>query len=290
MTWQHNTMPPFCRMDGDQNRGAPRAFTLVELLVCISIIALLVGILMPALAAARQSARMMSELAASRTLGQAYIGYALDRDGDLLPGYVAAADAQGTDEEGRAINGEPAKRYPWRLVSYIDHGLEGSIFVNGHQDTIQHQVNQQPEASQLFMWQYLVSLQPSFGLNHFYLGGDRETPANNGPGWLRSIDAAVEPSRMIVFGSSRMNSSEPGKFIHGFFKITAPQGTPSPWAVTYDPDGDPSFWGYVDPRWNDRAVFAHLDGHSETLNTDQMRDMTRWSNRAAELNDPDWSP
>lgn len=55
-----------------------RAFTLIELLVVISIIALLVGILLPALGAARQSAQSIVCMSSNRQIGLASTTYGVD--------------------------------------------------------------------------------------------------------------------------------------------------------------------------------------------------------------------
>ncbi|MEM7392581.1 MAG: prepilin-type cleavage/methylation domain-containing protein, partial [Verrucomicrobiota bacterium] len=48
-------------------------------------------------------------------------------------------------------------------------------------------------------------------------------------------------------------------------------------------------FGFVDLRYNGKAVVACLDGHTETLNEEQIQDMRRWSPLAAAEDDPDWT-
>ncbi|MFN3165545.1 MAG: type II secretion system protein [Phycisphaeraceae bacterium] len=76
-------------------------FTLIELLVVISIIALLIAILLPALGAARRSARQMQNTVNLRSLHQAQVIYAeqnkgyytgLNSDGTVMTGAEVAED------------------------------------------------------------------------------------------------------------------------------------------------------------------------------------------------------
>lgn len=80
----------------DRTRRA--GFTLIELLVVISIIALLISILLPALAKARESAVAAQCKAKLRQIGIAYALYADDSDDKMLAHY-AGTGAPGTSGE-----------------------------------------------------------------------------------------------------------------------------------------------------------------------------------------------
>jgi prepilin-type N-terminal cleavage/methylation domain-containing protein len=279
---------------------ARAGFTLTELLVVIAIVAVVIGLLTPVLTSARNAASTTRETALARQLMTAYLSYAADAKGAVMPGYydvVPGLAAQSST--GKPITGAEAARYPWRLAPYLSYDLSGLI---GDKALLEQLSTEE-------LYTYFISLYPSMGLNSVFIGGDSHADSFAfhplyeklyGQFYVKRISGAKRPTDLIVFGSARTDANFPGApaVIEGYFKIVPPNITTPQWSTTYPDEigqlptpsqpnpAKAKDYGNLSCRHGFRhAVIGFLDGHTGQLSDGELRDMRRWADRA---DSPDW--
>ena len=256
-------------------------FTLVELLVTLVIAAALAAVGGAGLASLKKRCALTRETNAARQLVTGYLNYAADHHNAVMPGYQA--DPAATNLDGEPLHDPVNARYPWRLVPYVP-GIEGIMLYNGNERFLDD-----PQRD------YLVSVQPNLGLNTVFMGGHfgsgsplRPSPRlieTVGPYYVSRISQSPRPELQLVFASARSSTGATGHFEVRPPRLMSPNWT----SGGFDPGGPPSAHGFVDFRWDGRAVAAMLGGNVELLDEDQLRDMRRWSHQAARTNNPDFT-
>lgn len=214
-----------------------RAFTVIELLVVISVIALLVGILLPVLGAARESGRASVCLSGLRQMLIAASAYATEEDGALPLAYDY-------DDPTRPLEWDYEKDFG---LSQIKPGL----LWRGQSDS---RVQQCPS----FDGSATSPLDPYTGYNYntSYLGGFRNGPGVD-PVPSARIESAVDPVTTAVFGDGQWSGGA-NKFMRAPLAMLGQPGAPH----------DTGFSG----RWAGTQGFRHhgdtttqagwLDGHA----------------------------
>lgn len=258
-----------------------QGFTLVELLVAVVITAALAAVGGVGLASVKKRAALAAETNAAHQLITAYLNYAADHQNMVMPGYKA--DPEATNLDGEPLHDPVNARYPWRLIPYVPK-IEGIMLFNGNERFMED-----PQRD------YLVSVQPNLGLNTVFMGGHfgsgsplRPSPRlieAIGPYYVSRMPQSVRPEMQLVFASAR--SSTGGT---GHFEVRPPRLLGPSWSsAEYSEERPPSEHGFVDFRWDGRAVTAMLGGNVELLGESDLRDMRRWSHQAARANNPDYT-
>ncbi|MEM0914610.1 MAG: prepilin-type N-terminal cleavage/methylation domain-containing protein [Planctomycetota bacterium] len=289
---------PACKSD----IPAKQAFTLIELLVVISIIALLIGILLPVLGSARDAARRSVTMSDMRQAMLAHTLYQQDYDGHVPWGYAPAsidgiAVTVNLERSGHTFSIPVAERFPWRLERYIDNVWQ---VLYSQQEVPELPQRGQPDAV-AFGPAYNISLYPSLALNTVYVGGHDGafqgfvggSDSPNTGSYIVFYDKDVpRPSEQIVFtevlgriGDTPFNSNNPEAGLHW---STPPRARGLRWV----PDGRTiksalpgNLQGIPVSRTGAGTPTGFFDGHAEALDPDTLNDMRLWSIAASDADD-----
>ncbi|MEL6796184.1 MAG: type II secretion system protein [Planctomycetota bacterium] len=280
----------FVQFEGLLNRYASPGFTLIELLVSIAIIAVLIGILLPALASARGSARQLLCLSNTRQTAIGWQIYANDNDDLSVPGQPGRF-ADETDNLYRLGNGVHY-RPRWYAVIGAAAGFdaysqpselredEHTLAVDGSD------VFRCPEAS---MW--TSSRNFGYGYNYQFLGNTRFSSLDGGgdtfvnfPVRASSIDGARTVMSADSLGTAagkaealRTDNREDGSRDPARRALGGHGYALDPPRMTTDSDtADPRSRGVLEDRsaaharHKGNANVQFVDGHAKSMKLDEL--------------------
>lgn len=232
-----------------------RAFTLIELLVVISIIALLVGILLPVLRHARDAARMTQNLSNLRQLQIALHNYAGDHNDTLILSHF---------NEPSNLPYWPGKLLALGYVNdpymfwgpFKDTGWIGRDLPRGDTDLMENN----PQSSTAYEYS-------GYGVNPFIMPQES------------ALTHPTRPRRPLRLGVQMPLHSDA---LVGIYSNSSP--TPSDVATMAEffhgnwLGSDAAMkYGYFEGvgnkglfTWNDQAVIAYLDGHVSLIESQQL--------------------
>ena len=234
----------------ERRPGAPsRRFTLVELLVVIAILAILTGLILPALSSSRDRARLALCLGNIREVTLMHLFYV-----DASGGYFCSAWDASFDSWDSSAN----HRGPGILSRVVpdSSAASGRIF-------------ECPAAkTSLFLNPTWTARYAGYGMNYqLSFSGPSAQPPNFRPCRIVQVK---NPSKLILL-------SDAACFLAGS------DGRPSPTAFLYNPTS--GLGGYSDFRHSGRSVVSFVDGHATawTAFTPRPADSSGWEKRVGYL-------
>jgi prepilin-type N-terminal cleavage/methylation domain-containing protein/prepilin-type processing-associated H-X9-DG protein len=248
-----------------RKQACTRAFTLIELLVVIAIIAILAGLLLPALAAAKKKALGIKCLGNTKQIGLALIMYAGDNN-DQLPPYYTLYNASPVPAGGqwfftllsanKYITSDTVTNNIWRCPVVKDADIQASTinFFSGN------------PCEGYGAFQGNTPGVPSDTTNGILRYGQTAAGVTLGSLKLTQIKRASQIWLLGDVGHPKsgtpttINTPAPGDngyYSDGSMKQPEPAGAPIGWASSSS-DKEAAC------RHNKRAVYTLCDGHSES--------------------------
>lgn len=253
-----------------------KAFTLIELLVVISIIAMLMGLLMPVLGRVRRSARSVVCLANLKRLALAGVMYA-QSNAAFPPHRMRRSNFWDSDNFVNKY-GRDRPRWQW----FFDQGVgpvidpsgwvkqQGDVF--GDDNTLM-MTNDYFICPDFRHQQYSVYdiRNGSYGYNYQYLGNARDRPdLGKFQNFPVNESAIKKPAATIVIGDGRGSGHPHGQ--HSY-KLDPPKLALSTGAIYFGDWKQPTIEQQHCPaevRHNRKANVSFLDGHAESRTLDEL--------------------
>ncbi|HEY5911397.1 MAG TPA: prepilin-type N-terminal cleavage/methylation domain-containing protein [Verrucomicrobiae bacterium] len=221
------------------NLVAGSAFTLVELLVVIAVIAILVALLLPALGRAKRLARSVHCEANQKQLNLAWHMYADEANGCLVPNWIVLPDWGNYEHDYSTTNSWVAGSA--MLEDSLDGIRQGALWPYAKSARVYRCPSDQT------LWPYGMrrSTRPfSFALNVAMNGAWGRSSSENTKLWFKvKMSEVLRPSAWFTF-----------------MDIEAPSATTGAFVLDVD---DPNYW-YSVPGARDRGDGANVtfaDGH-----------------------------
>lgn len=231
-------------------RKSNHAFTLIELLVVISIVALLISILLPALGKARKAARIMQCLTHTRQQMTSYSMYAIDNK-STWPKYMLGTTPYSADADVylEQLLSPYLVKAGWssKVPNYSNNGVGGKVWLC-------------PESG-MFVAKH-SGRDKYYGRIHNLVGGN-----NSYFGLYQHARYDIQTAKASDLGKQEdAVSYDPDHF-------TRPQGVPLQYCSSRGIalfGGDPRSNSLPRPSWHDRYVrpVGFMDGHSKVISDD----------------------
>jgi prepilin-type N-terminal cleavage/methylation domain-containing protein/prepilin-type processing-associated H-X9-DG protein len=233
-----------------------KGFSLIELLVVISVIGLLMAVLLPALASARSGARGMVCKSNLRQLCLANAGYAVENDGFYVPAAPDITSPSGGKYRWHGVRNSPREAFdPTKgpLAAYLAAG----------------KIKECPEKVDFLQGQdWNTNFEQGcggYGYNHIYLGSRnwrcrqfKTLQEFQRAGWETTKTTEVRsPGGTLMFADTAMSNRKPDLIEYSFAE--------PPFAVC---NGQMITGSYMSPsihfRHNDRTSVGWADGHTDS--------------------------